>query len=78
MGTPSIIIPFDKKQFLLNKESSETGAFITIKSDKISSNLGKELYSMIEDREIRNNMSKKASILLDGKGINRIINHLGF
>jgi spore coat polysaccharide biosynthesis predicted glycosyltransferase SpsG len=78
MGTPSIIIPFDKKQFLLNKESSETGAFITIKSDKISSNLGKELYSMIEDREIRNNMSKKASILLDGKGINRIINRLGF
>ena len=78
MGTPSIIIPFDKKQFLLNKESSETGAFITIKSDKISSNLGKELYSMIEDREIRKNMSKKASILLDGKGINRIINHLGF
>lgn len=78
MGTPSIIIPFDKKQFLLNKESSETGAFITIKSDKISSNLGKELCSMIEDKERRNNMSKKASILIDGKGADRIINHLGF
>ncbi len=76
LGTPSIIIPFDEKQFKLNEESSKTGAFLTLNHDKISC-LGKELYSFIKDRDLRSKMSNKALELIDGQGINRIINYLG-
>lgn len=76
-GTPSIIIPFDMKQFKLNIESSKTEAFLTINRDKIMTNLRKELVSLIENKNLRLKMSIKASELIDGKGINRIIKHIG-
>ena len=76
-GTPSIIIPFDKKQFKLNIESSKTGAFLTINRDKIMTDLKKELVSLIENKNLRLKMSTKATELIDGKGIGRIIKNIG-
>ena len=75
-GVPSIIIPFNSDQFLLNKASAEKNAFLTLSSGKIAIELGSVLTNLMKNNIKREEMSKVALNLLDGKGTSRIISRV--
>lgn len=75
-GVPSIIIPFDQKQFLLNKSSQNKNAFLTLSPDRICLELESVLVSLMEDYSKRKKISQAALDLIDGKGVSRIISRI--
>jgi len=73
VGTPCIMIDFNKKQAMLANEFVAKGFGLRL---KYTQKFGKKLFLMINslgDMKIRKKMSVKGQRIVDGKGISRIV-----
>jgi|TARA_B100000315_G_C14556027_1_gene578199 spore coat polysaccharide biosynthesis protein SpsF len=82
MGVPSIIIPSIKHEEKVAKAFSDSGAFLalplgeSLPENKFCFLLHNAMEKLLENRHMREQMSKAAGKLVDGRGRNRVIHIL--
>ena len=74
--TPSVIIPFNDKQYKLNRAAESQEAFITVKPTFTIQELASDIEMLLSNYKLRKKLSKKSSEIIDGDGIKKIITKL--
>lgn len=79
MGVPSILLPITDHQVRAVQALSEAGAFVSLDESSpsaISADMANKLTGLLNNSEYRRGLSRNAQAMIDGLGVQRVLNTL--